>query len=399
MSYNGEFEDISSSSPKKDGDQEFAGFKITADKSPKEPDLSMPENGFIFGDKKMPQQNDNRSLNSYSNIKSKKKLKNQITIFNILISIVLVISLSVTGVLGAAAWVSADAKYMELTSDHEELGIDTEIANKLPKGIINIALFGIDSRSRVTDDKSKSIKGLSDTMMILSVNTNNNTVKLTSILRDSWVPVNGTKNKINASYSLGGAKLAIKTLNQNYGLNITDYVSVSLHQLWKVIDYMGGIDIHITERERIELNALSNSEGFGVKKVAKSGFVHLDGGQAMIYARIRKIDSENLRAMRQQKVLSCLFEKAKKMSIAEYPALLKNILKHVETSLDYTEIMEFAPLLAGGKLTLQSTNIPGDDVVAWGGKDYEEANGAWIWKYDLEEAKKFLRKWIYDIDD
>ena len=359
----------------------------------------LSENGFIFGDDEMSSSNGaSRSLNSYARKGNKTRLKNRLMIFNIAVSIVLVVALFATACIGVLAYYGGDARYMDLTENHEELGIDLELIGKVPKGITNIALFGIDSRSRTTDDKSKSISGRSDTIMILTVNTNDNTVKLTSILRDSWVPINGKKNKINAAYSNGGAKLAIKTINQNYGLNITDYVSVSLHQLWKVIDFMGGIDIHITERERIELNALSNSEGFGVNKVKKSGFVHLDGGQAMTYARIRKIDSENIRAMRQQKVLNCLFEKAKKMSLTEYPALLKATLEHVETSLDYSEIMEFAPLLSGGKLTLQSTNIPGDDVVAWGGKDYEEANGAWIWKYDLDEAKKFLRKWIYGID-
>jgi anionic cell wall polymer biosynthesis LytR-Cps2A-Psr (LCP) family protein len=117
----------------------------------------------------------------------------------------------------------------------------------------------------------------------------------------------------------------------------------------------------------------------------------------MIYARIRKIDGENFRALRQQKVLTCLFEKAKNLSITKYPGLLKSILQNVETSLSYSEIMDFAPLLAGGSLTLATTSVPGDEVIAEGGI-FPDTHGSWVWKYDLEEATDYIRKWIYDID-
>lgn len=338
------------------------------------------------------------SMNKYTT-KSRltKKIKKRILVINVFLSILLVCSVFVSGIMGILLYLTGDMRYSYIPDDHDSLGINTELVTKLPKGITNIALFGLDSRSKVTDNKNKALSGLSDSIIVLSVNTNDNTVKLTSILRDSWVPVDGKgMQKLNAAYGYGGAKLAIKTINQNYGLNITDYVSVSLHQLWKVIDFMGGIDIHITEAERKELNYLSNSEGFGVNKLDKSGFVHLDGGQAMTYARIRHTDGDNVRAMRQQKVLSCLLEKAKKMSATEYPGLLKNILAHVETSLDYDEIMSFAPLLAE-PISLQSKNIPGDEVIGRGGI-FEDTRGGWVWKYNLEEATKFIHKWIYDIE-
>lgn len=340
---------------------------------------------------------DGYSLNSYSQKKNKKRLKTRIAILNIFISTVLIFSLLSTGALSAYAYYFGDMKQGYLPDNHEDLGINPEIIPDLPEGITNIALFGIDSRSKVTQTNGKAVVGRSDSIIILTVNTNDNTIKLTSILRDSWVPIDGhDHNKINAAYAYGGAPLAVKTLNQLFGLNITDYVSVTLHQLWKVIDYMGGIDIHITEAERKALNGLSNSEGFGVNQLEKSGYVHLDGGQAMTYSRIRKIDGEDFRALRQQKVLNCLFKKAKEMPATKYPGLLKQMLAHVETSLSFNEIISYAPMLANNP-TLTTLSIPGDQVVAKGGV-FEDTGKKWVWKYDMDKAKRYLYRWIYNID-
>ena len=409
MSIHEEFEDICSSSKKGATplvpDEPTMMFTVGEDYSEQKADepvkrpLDDSDDMYLLGDEEpMKPARGERSLNSFSKKSKKRKSNQKIKMFNILVSTLLVLSLICTGVLGVAAYYLGDMSQVYIPDNHEELGIDKDLIADLPKGITNIALFGLDSRSRVTDDRTKAMKGLSDSIIILSVNTNNNTVKLTSILRDSYVPVDGHgTRKITEAYSLGGAALALKTLNKNFGLNITDYVSVSLFQLWKVIDFLGGIDIQITEAERRELNALSNSEGFGVKKVPEAGYVHLDGGQAMIYARIRKIDGENFRALRQQKVLTCLFEKAKKLSITKYPALLKSIMQHVETSLSYSEIIEFAPMLANSDLTLQKTSVPGDEVIAEGGI-FPDTHGSWVWKYDLKEATNYIRKWIYNID-
>ncbi len=345
-----------------------------------------------------PNGSENISLNSFSK-KNKRKMKQNLIIFNIVISTVLVISLIATTAMYAIAYVTKDMNYVHIDKKPENLGIDSSAVAHLPSGITNIALFGVDSRSKVTDDKSKPIAGLSDTIMILSINPEEKTVKITSILRDSWIMANhknGKYMKITEIYNRWGVQTQLKTINQNFGMNITDYVAVNLHQLWKVIDLMGGIDIHITETERQKINGLNNSEGFGIEPVMESGLVHLTGGQAMSYARIRD-DSEQYRAMRQQKVLSCLFEKAKNMPASKYPSLLKEILSHVETSLDFSEIIEFAPMLSESSLHIKSTSIPGDEVVAIGGI-FDDTNGGWVWKYDYEEAKKYLYKWIYDFD-
>lgn len=331
--------------------------------------------------------------------KAQKRAEKKLAALNVLIGTALVICLAVTAVFVLVAYVTGDMKYTDFTNDNSALGIDESTVNSLPKGIVNIALFGIDTRDKDVTDRKKPLSGNSDTVIILSVNTNDNTVKMTSVLRDSWIPAEGLKYgsyKLTDLYAKGGAELVIKTLNRNFGLDIKNYVSVSIRQLWAVIDILGGIDIQITEAERKQINYLADSEHFGIEEVESSGRVHLNGGQAMSYARIRNIDGDQYRALRQQKVLSCLFEKVKKMPKAEYPGILKKILSNVETSLGYSEILDFAPILAQSDLHIEATSVPGDDVVAKGGI-FDDTRGGWVWKYDFDEAKTYIRKWIYGV--
>ncbi len=426
MNFRDEFEDISSSTPgskplrftadndeptaNKNGSDVFSEDIIysNSNDTPMTDNVPLNEAFLIVGEEEMPIRRESRyqkSARGPLSFKNQKKLKNRIAIFNILVSIVLVISLFSTFVMGVLAYYTGGGTYQNITKNESELGIN-EQAQKLPKEVINIALFGLDSRSKNVENRKDPLTGRADTIIILSIDQEKNTVKMVSVLRDSWVEVenkgNSKMRKINAAYSVGGAECAIKTINSNFNLNITDYVAVSLHQLWRVIDLVceaegSGIKIKITEAERKQLNQLADLEGFGVKHDANAGEVELDGGQAMTYSRIRKIDNDSIRSKRQQKVLNCLFEKAKNIPISKYPGLLKEVLKNIETSLSYDKIFKFAPLLAGGSLSLKSETIPNKEVVAEG-KIFSDTRGAWVWKYDLNEATRYIYKFLYNID-
>lgn len=326
-----------------------------------------------------------------------RRQKKQLLLFNTFVSILLAVCIVFSGALGVLAYMTGNMRKGLISQNNEHLGISSEISGKLPKEIVNIALFGLDSRSYETTNLTKALTGRSDSIIILSINTKNNTIKMTSILRDSWVPIDGQKfkgyNKINAAYSYGGAELAIKTLNQNFHLNITDYIAVNLRQTALIFEALGGVDIEITEMERRRINELSNEEGFTSELVTKTGLVHLNGTQALSYSRIRN-DSDEIRVLRQQKVLSCLFEKAKQLAPSEYPNTLRTILSTAETSMSFDEILSFAPLLAISELHLESTSIPGKEVVGKGGI-FSDTRGGWVWKFDIDEAKEYIYKWIY----
>lgn len=140
----------------------------------------------------------------------------------------------------------------------ETLGISAEVSEKYKDlDVTNIALFGVDSR------EDNDI-GRSDALMILSIDRVHNKNKITSIARDTYVTVDGYgQTKINHAYAYEGPELAIKTINENFDMNIQGFVTVNFSQLAEIIDYLGGINIAVTEEERQVSNRLIQE--FGVQ--------------------------------------------------------------------------------------------------------------------------------------
>lgn len=271
--------------------------------------------------------------------------------------------------------------------DDNDIGISDEISSSYADSeIVNIAFFGLDTRDE------NSFKGRSDTIMIISIDKAENSVKISSILRDSYVAIEGHKNqKITHAYAFGGASLALKTLNKNFNMNITDYVTVNFAKVADAIDILGGLDLEITERERVEVNNIGDDENSSFNYVEKAGMVHLTGEQAVVYARIRHIDSDNARVERQKRVLEAALEKVKNISPSKYSEMVKMAMALCETSLSASEILSFAPMLTK-PLSIATTVVPGDEDNAIGGI----YNGAWVWRYDLVAASNRLHKFIYN---
>ncbi len=253
-------------------------------------------------------------------------------------------------------------------------------------GIFNVAVFGVDTRDKDAFD------GRSDTIMIVSVDRKNKTVKLTSILRDSYVEIEGHKNqKITHAYAFGGAELAINTINRNFKLNITDYATINFYKMAEAINVLGGIDIEITESEMEQINseALGGTQK-GAALVHEYGLVHLDGDQATIFCRLRKQDSDEARANRQKMVVNALLTQARKVSPSKYGEVVKTIMSLCETSLSFSEVMSFVPML-NENVNIEAITIPGEPENAVGGI----YDGAWVWKYDLDQATNRIHMFIY----
>ena len=253
-------------------------------------------------------------------------------------------------------------------------------ANESEGGIINLAFFGIDS---------ESTQGRSDAILVVSVDVKDATVKMVSIARDTYVTIPDYGNtKINHAYAYGGPELAIRTLNENFHLDITDYVAVNFDQLADVIDAFGGIDLEITEAERVQINAYLLSG----EPLRTSGYVHLNGPQAVSYARIRKIDNDNGRTERQRKVLTCLFEKITQISPTQYPSYVKQFAPLVETSLGNDEILAIGAIGLKSNIRLEQGAFPNEYIQYQGGSFY----GAWYYMYDIEQAADMLHQFIYE---
>lgn len=258
----------------------------------------------------------------------------------------------------------------------------------LSEEVINIAVFGVDSR---TDD----VSGRSDAMMVVSVDMKHNKIKAVSLMRDSLVNIEGYGwYKLNGAYARGGVELAIKTINQNFNMNITDYVALNFNQLAGIVDALGGVEVEITEAERKNANKyikeMADEAGETADLIKESGTVTLYGYQAVAYARIRYVGNADFeRTERQREVMQKLMNKALETNPIRYPALVKSLIPMVETSLSNDEILRIAgAVLLRGKPTFEQGRFPLDGSY--------KSNSSYAMVYDLEAAADKLHRFIYD---
>ena len=270
--------------------------------------------------------------------------------------------------------------------------IQTEGTAKAKHDIVNLAVFGVDTRNQSAEFGDQ---GRSDSIMILSIDKTDNSIKIISILRDSKVPIEGYEpQKINAAYKYGMAPLAIKTLNQNFKLNIEDYVSVDFGMMEKVIDLLGGVEITLNQAEADLVNAYSDTIMGYKARDAVAGTNTLNGAQAVSFSRIRSIDGDYERAGRQRAVFRALFAKLRTKSVTEYPSLIRNFMDCVETSMGYAEILSLAMSINVRNASVDTFSMPdGNEVGLWSGID---ETGSWVWIYDLDAAADHIHRIIYE---
>ncbi|MCR1900078.1 LCP family protein [Irregularibacter muris] len=278
----------------------------------------------------------------------------------------------------------------KISQSDEDLGINNE-DNKSSK-VVNIALFGLDRRESKGNTRS-------DTIMIASLDKEHKKIKLTSIMRDTYVDIPGRgMDKINHAYAFGGPELAIKTINQNFAMNIRDFVTVDFYGLEKIIDAMGGIEIEIASNEVNSLNKniteINDITKENSPKVNNSGLQTLTGRQAVAYARIRNIgNGDYQRTERQRLVLEQVIHKGMNAGITKYPKLLNTMLPYVETSLSKTDMVSLGTsTLTSGIRTIDQYRIPVD---GYGGG--QKINGvSYIVPNTLEDNIKLLNQFIYE---
>lgn len=233
------------------------------------------------------------------------------------------------------------------TINEEEIDVNESVTeNQVMKGYTTIALAGIDSR----DDKLKSDWN-SDTMIIASINNDTKKVKLVSVYRDTYLCLgededgNNSYGLANSAYCTGGAKKMINMLNKNLDMNISDFVTVNFQAVAETVELLGGIDVEMKKEEVVHLNnyCVETSEVTGMDYTPLEeieGVQHLNGVQAVAYARIRKTSGNDFRrAARQREVIYKIVEKAKNSSIATLNTVLDKIFPMIYTSLTEKEIL------------------------------------------------------------
>lgn len=311
---------------------------------------------------------------------------------------------ALVGLAGAFLFVLSGLQVAPLTGD---LGTGTSACTD--SMVKNIALFGVDAR----DDSNE---GRSDVLAVLTVDNRRGKLKLTSILRDSQVYIDGYGyDKATHAYAYGGPELAIRTLNQNFHLDITDYVTVNFAEMAQIVDAFGGVEIALTADEKREINrnlwdlsqetegvirhtdfmADANGQVVDLLGATYSDSTELlNGNQAVAYGRIREIDSDDARVSRQQRVLQALVAQLKKKNIFQYPGLIREVASHCETSLGAGKLLSLSPIVLRG-LSLETLSIPGEEEAPYGG--YTDS-GSWVYIYDTELAAQHISRFIYEED-
>ncbi len=259
------------------------------------------------------------------------------------------------------------------------LGIEPKVEEKISSfpgvksgKIRNVLLLGVDSSSSY---------GRSDTIMILTVDQTTKKIKLSSIMRDSYVYIEGHgMDKINHAYAFGGARLALKTVNTNFKLNIRDFAVVNFSQLPQIIDSVGGISLSLTAAE-------AKYMGFtGGAKTYK-----LNGAQALRYSRIRKLDSDFARTSRQRTVLKAILDKLMELSPTKVPSVANKILPMIRTTLSANDIISTGVKVVSANYEVVGRVFPPDSASRG-----VIIKGIWYLKFDRDKQSRALYSFIFN---
>ncbi len=227
--------------------------------------------------------------------------------------------------------------------------------------LYNILVIGVDSRSN-------NFSGRSDMMMVITINKTSKKIVATSILRDSYVSIEGYQsNRLNAAYAYGGASLLISTIKSNIGISIDKYVTVNFFTVAAVVDYVGGVDLDVTAAEIAVMNnyiaaqnkIFGNATGTDLISESDAGYIHLNGNQALAYARNRYVGSDFSRTERQRKIVELVLEKLETMSLTELTSFAETFLPQVKTNLSESDVLDLVTLMLSiGNYSISTFVIP-----------------------------------------
>ncbi len=233
-----------------------------------------------------------------------------------------------------------------------------------------IMIMGVDERE---DDR-----GRSDTLMIATLDPLKDKAALLSIPRDTRVEISGYGyDKINAAYAYGGEKLTQDTVEDFLGLDIDHYIIINTHAFVKIIDAIGGIDIHVEKRMYYE-DPWDDDGGLIID--LKPGLQHMDGKTAVTYVRYRDEEGDIGRIKRQQTFMrACVDQVTSPSIIPRLPSVIREISDSIKTDLSIRQLLEFAGTLKEAqKNSMSAEMVPGRPM-------YIEGISYWI--PDIEELR------------
>lgn len=306
--------------------------------------------------------------------KTNKKYKIAISVLSVILVFILIVT---------ASGFSALAK-INHNEKTENRYVDSADLKSSPD-VRNILLLGVDARANENGDTSRS-----DTMILVSIDSANKCIKMTSFLRDSWVyiPCRDTRQRLNAACSYGGYSAVADTIEYNFGVKIDGYVVADFEMFKVMVDCLGGVKIDVTKEEAEEV---TNHKGRYGNVVLEAGNNNLTGEQALAYCRIRKIDTDWKRTERQRTVMEAIIKKAARSPVSSLK-MINKIAPYIDTDLSTAEILNTA-FKAIGNISggFQQEACPFDGT--W---EYTTKGGASVIGLNIEKNKQKLAEFIYE---
>ncbi len=209
--------------------------------------------------------------------------------------------------------------------------------------ISNILLIGSDSGD--FNEISRS-----DSMIILTIDDKNKILKLSSLARDTLVNIPGYGyEKLTHAYAYGKAELLLKTIKENFKIDIDDYIAVNFNSFIDLIDLIGGVEVNVDEKEISHLNdVIVNSFNLTQKEAEEPQFIRSDGKQllngyqALSYARIRKLDNIYERDKRQRDILKSIANKLVELPVSSYPKVIKEMSEYIDVNISMPRLIKLA---------------------------------------------------------
>ena len=266
-------------------------------------------------------------------------------------------------------------------------------SHMMSKNVLNILVVGIDASGE------EKMTGNSDVMMLASVNKKEGKITLCSFLRDSYTYYEdsegkGYYSKINGAFLNGGADCLMNAIENNYKIKIDYFVAVDFEAFKTIIDTIGGINLDVTEEEAFTIKHTIDTTGSDKYQVPFGENVLLNGEQALVFARMRKIyaTGDIHRTQNQRKVINAIIKKAQTLSISDLNNVVQTLGQYVYTDCPSTKILSLGTNAILGKwynFQVYSMEAPPESA-----RD-EYAGELWMWIVDYPYSAQYVQKQIF----
>ena len=271
----------------------------------------------------------------------------------------------------------------------------TEEQGTMVEGITNILLVG-------TDGKYIEKWNRSDSMMVVTIDSKNKDIRISSIARDTYVDIPGySTEKLTHAYAYEGIDLLKEVFKVNFNLNIDKYIAVNFVSFMDIMDELGGVEVNVEEKDIKEINKYidacygyyKNKDEKDKEYITKSGVQRLNGYQALAFSRIRYTDSAFARDNRHREVAESVYKEFAQKGVETYKKCADIILNNTKTNISPIEMMNLA-------YTVLKINDKDIDQFQFPLEEYRNGHiinkqKGWVLEWDKEPNLEAWHKFIF----